>query len=64
MAVTEMVDTHEWEESHRQRQWFSPKQAMLELNTPSLTKMIKQLLMELERNGTGAEKLALHGIDI
>lgn len=49
MAVTEMVDTHEWEESHRQRQWFSPKQAMLELNTPALTKMIKQLLVELEK---------------
>lgn len=47
MAVTEMVDTHEWEESHRQRQWVSPKQAMQEVN-PALAKMIKQLLAALE----------------
>lgn len=49
MAVSEMVDTHEWEESHRQRQWFSPKEAIVELNNPALTKMIKQLLAALGR---------------
>jgi phosphohistidine phosphatase len=51
MAVSEMVDTHEWEESHRQRQWFSPKEAITEINNPVLTKMIKQLLAALERAG-------------
>jgi phosphohistidine phosphatase len=51
MAVTEMVDTHQWEESHRQRQWFSPKEAMAEVNHPSLTKMIKQLLDDLQQSG-------------
>lgn len=44
MAVTEMVDTHEWEESHRQRQWFSPKEAIQEINNPALAKMIRHLL--------------------
>lgn len=50
MAVTEMVDTHEWEESHRQRQWFSPKEAMQEVNHPALAKLIKQLVEVLEYN--------------
>jgi phosphohistidine phosphatase len=48
MAVTQMVDTHEWEESHRQRQWFSPKEAIAEVNNPALAKLIKQLLIMLE----------------
>lgn len=51
MAVTEMVDTHEWEESHRKRHWFSPREAITEINNPALTKMIKQLLAVLERGG-------------
>jgi phosphohistidine phosphatase len=44
MAVTEMVATHEWEENHRHRQWLPPKQAIIELNQPELTKIIKRLL--------------------
>jgi phosphohistidine phosphatase len=51
MAVTQMVDTHEWEESHRQRQWFSAKEAIAEINNPTLAKMIKQLLANLEQTG-------------
>jgi phosphohistidine phosphatase len=49
MAVMEMVDTHEWEESHRQRRWFSPKEASTEIDNPALNKMIKQLLTVLEK---------------
>lgn len=59
MTVTEMVDSHEWEESHRLRQWFSPKQAMEELNNPALSKMIKHLLAELEKKECAVEKLDL-----
>lgn len=48
MAVTDSVDIHEWEESHRQRRWVSPKEAITELDNPVLSKMIKQLLTLLE----------------
>lgn len=47
MAVTEMVDTHEWEESHRKRQWLPAKKAIDEVDNPALVKLIKQLLTEL-----------------
>jgi phosphohistidine phosphatase len=55
MAVTEMVDVEEWEESHRQRQWFSFKDAMTEVNNPALAKMIKQLLAALESSNTSGK---------
>lgn len=49
MKVTEMVDTDEWLESHRQRQWFSAKDAVQKINNPALVKMIKQLEKVLDR---------------
>lgn len=61
MAVTEMVDTDEWQESHRQRQWFSPKAAMQELDNPALSKMIQKLVKQLE-SGDGSQKV--HGVKI
>jgi phosphohistidine phosphatase len=49
MQVTETVDTHEWEESHRQREWFTPKEAIEQVSSAALAKMIKRLVSELGR---------------
>lgn len=56
MAVTEMVDTHEWEESHRQRQWFSLKDALAEISHPQLSKMMKQLSAALVHDDNSSGK--------
>jgi phosphohistidine phosphatase len=49
MLVSEMMYSHEWEESHRQRRWVSAKEAVEVLDNPALIKMLKQLVTVLER---------------
>lgn len=48
LAVTNIVPSAEWSKQHK-RQWLTPKQAMLELNSPGLSKTIKKLLTLLEQ---------------
>ncbi len=46
MAVSEILSSAHWKKT-QQRQWFTPKQAMNEINSPRLNAMIKQLLVLL-----------------
>jgi phosphohistidine phosphatase len=50
MQVTEIVDTEEWLESHRLREWFSAKQALEQVKNSDLLKMLKNLLETLQKN--------------
>jgi phosphohistidine phosphatase len=48
MAVTNANASPDWLEHHRQRQWFTAKQAQKVLNEPRLTQFIQQLLVSLK----------------
>lgn len=48
MAVTHIIDETSWEESHRGREWLSPKQAMKRVKQPELKPMIQTLVERLE----------------
>ena len=43
MAVSECLPAADWEESHRERQWLSPKEAMERLDEPELRKLVGKL---------------------
>jgi phosphohistidine phosphatase len=47
MRVTRMIDTKEWEESHRGRRWVSPKKAASELHQKKLKPLVKKLVASL-----------------
>jgi len=47
MAVTEIVDDHEWEENHRSRQWLSIKKASSVVKQKSLQTMFATLAENL-----------------
>ncbi len=49
MRVTEVIDTENWEENHRQRQWLSAKEAAATLKQPELGEMLLELAKRLER---------------
>ena len=55
MRVTRLIDEAEWEESHRGRQWVSPKQAMKQVKQPELKEMIKALAARLEADANTQE---------
>jgi phosphohistidine phosphatase len=44
LAVSDLMPEADWENKGRQRQWFTPKQAMNEINSATTHKMIKQLV--------------------
>jgi phosphohistidine phosphatase len=46
MAVSEMTAPAQWQKN-QQRQWFTAKQVMSEIDSPPLNKMLKQLLVLL-----------------
>lgn len=48
MEVTHMVDEATWEESHRGREWMTPKQAVKRVRQPALKPMILELAKQLE----------------
>ena len=43
MAVSECLPDGEWEESHRERQWVSPQEAIDRLDEPELCKLVSSL---------------------
>ena len=43
MAVSDCLPAADWEESHRERQWLSPKEAMERLDEPELRKLVGKL---------------------
>ncbi|MGB5208331.1 MAG: histidine phosphatase family protein [Azonexus sp.] len=47
MAVSECLPDGEWEESHRERQWVSPQEAMDRLDEPELCKLVSSLTERL-----------------
>ena len=47
MAVSECLPDGEWEESHRERQWVSPQQAMDRLDERELCKLVSSLTKRL-----------------
>ena len=55
MEVTEIIPEAEWEESHRGREWLSPKQAMKQVKQPELKEMIKALAARLEADANTQE---------
>jgi phosphohistidine phosphatase len=55
MRVTRLLDEADWQESHRGRQWVSPKQALKQLKQPELKAMIKSLVARLEEQGDAPE---------
>lgn len=48
MRVNEVIDTDEWEESHRERQWLSADFAAARLKSPELGRMLLQLAGRLD----------------
>ncbi len=48
MRVSHVIDEATWEESHRGREWLSPKQAMKRLKQAELKPMIEALAKQLE----------------
>lgn len=47
MAVSECLPDGEWEESHRERQWASPQEAIDHLDEPELCKLVSSLAKRL-----------------
>ncbi len=47
MKVTHIIEEAEWEESHRSREWVSPKQAMKQVRQAELKPLIEKLTMQL-----------------
>ena len=47
MQVNRMLEEEAWEESHRGREWVSPKQAMLQLKQNELRPLIEALVKQL-----------------
>ena len=47
MAVSECLPAADWEESHRERQWLSPKDATERLDEPELRKLVGKLARRL-----------------
>ena len=47
MRVTREIPEHEWEESHRGRQWVTPKQAAKRLKQAELAPLVKALAKQL-----------------
>ena len=47
MAVTECLPDSDWEESHREREWVSPKEAKDRLDEPELGKLVGALAKRL-----------------
>jgi hypothetical protein len=51
MRVSRIIDKAAWEESHRGREWLSPKQAIKRVKQaelePMIEKLVKQLAAEL-----------------
>ncbi|MCF7971649.1 MAG: histidine phosphatase family protein [Methylococcaceae bacterium] len=52
MAVTEWVDDHEWEESHRTRQWLPLKKASSVIKQKTLQAMFESLAVNLSSKKT------------
>jgi phosphohistidine phosphatase len=48
MRVTHVIDEENWEESHRGREWLSPKQAMKRVKQAELKPMIEALAKQIE----------------
>lgn len=48
MRVSHILDEEHWEESHRGREWLSPKQAVKRVKQPELKPMIEALEAQLE----------------
>ena len=48
MEVTRMIDETSWEESHRGREWMTPKQAVKRVHQSALKPMILALAKQLE----------------
>jgi phosphohistidine phosphatase len=48
MRVSTVLDEAEWEESHRGREWLTPKQAIKRLKQTELKPMIENLVKQLE----------------
>ncbi len=48
MRVTEVVDEHQWKESHRTRRWMDPDQAIKCLEQPELGAMLSKLSILLQ----------------
>ncbi|MEJ2396463.1 MAG: NUDIX hydrolase, partial [Candidatus Thiodiazotropha sp.] len=48
MRVTHVIDEEQWEESHRGREWLSPKQAMKRVKQVELKPMIEALAKQIE----------------
>jgi phosphohistidine phosphatase len=48
MRVTQIIDEECWEESHRGREWLTPKQAMKRVKQAELKPMIETLVRQLE----------------
>jgi len=51
MRVTRVLPTEEWQESHRGRQWLSPKKAAAELKQRQLAPLIEALVRRLGSSG-------------
>jgi phosphohistidine phosphatase len=47
MVVSECLPAADWEESHRERQWLSPKEATERLDEPELRKLVGKLASRL-----------------
>jgi hypothetical protein len=47
MEVTRELAHEEWEESHRERTWVSPEQAIAQLKQPALGPMVEALAARL-----------------
>jgi phosphohistidine phosphatase len=50
MRVSRLIAEDEWEESHRGREWLSPKKAAQRIKQAELKPMIKQLVKRLEKH--------------
>jgi len=48
MQVTEKADKERWHESHRERRWCRPEQAMQLLHQPALIPLIQQMIKQLQ----------------
>jgi phosphohistidine phosphatase len=52
MRVKHIIEEAAWEESHRGREWLSPKQAIKRVKQPELKPMIQALAEQLEAQAT------------
>jgi phosphohistidine phosphatase len=48
MEVTRVLPQQQWDESHRERTWVSPQQALAQLKQPALGAMVETLAARLE----------------